>query len=216
MKTRVLITGFEPFDGEAVNPALEAVKQLNGRIIAGAAVITRPLPVVRWKAITALKEAITQVNPDLIIAVGQGLSVTEIQVERIAINVDDFRIQDNEGRQPVDEPIEPDGPAAYWSTLPVKKMVAVMREGGIPASVSNTAGTFVCNHLFYGLMHLLSLEGSRRRGGFIHIPYLPEQAVHKPGQPSMGLDTVLRGLETAVACALSATEDGKFTGGTLC
>ena len=212
----VLVTGFDPFGGEAVNPALEAIKKLDGKMVAGARVVTRELPTVRWKAIDGLKTAIREVQPALIIAVGQAGGRMDITPERVAINVDDFRIADNEGNQVVDERIATDGPAAYWSTLPIKKIVADLRAEGIPASVSNSAGTFICNHLFYGLMHELAAEGNVRRGGFIHIPYLPEQAAKLTGQPSMALETIVRGLTAAIAASLTTAEDERHSGGTIC
>ena len=212
----VLVTGFDPFGGEAVNPALEAIKKLDGKMVAGARVVTRELPTVRWKAIDGLKTAIREVQPVLIIAIGQAGGRMDITPERVAINVDDFRIADNEGNQVVDERIATDGPAAYWSTLPIKKIVADLRAEGIPASVSNSAGTFICNHLFYGLMHELAAEGNVRRGGFIHIPYLPEQAAKLTGQPSMALETIVRGLTAAIAASLTTAEDERHSGGTIC
>ena len=212
----VLVTGFDPFGGEAVNPALEAIKKLDGKMVAGARVVTRELPTVRWKAIEGLKTAIREVQPALIIAIGQAGGRMDITPERVAINVDDFRIADNEGNQVVDERIATDGPAAYWSTLPIKKIVADLRAEGIPASVSNSAGTFICNHLFYGLMHELAAEGNVRRGGFIHIPYLPEQAAKLTGQPSMALETIVRGLTAAIAASLTTAEDERHSGGTIC
>ncbi|MDU4961661.1 MAG: pyroglutamyl-peptidase I [Sporomusaceae bacterium] len=214
MKT-ILATGFEPFGGEAVNPALEAVKQLEGRVIAGHRIITRALPVVQKKSIAAIIDSIRELRPELVLAIGQAGGRPEISVERIAINVDDFRIPDNDGNQPVDEPVEAAAPAAYWSSLPVKAMVERMRRGGVPASVSNSAGTFVCNHLFYGLMHYLQQCGRPIRGGFIHIPYLPEQAARNPGQPSMGLETIVNGLTLALAAALETGQDIKLGAGKL-
>ncbi|WP_425058832.1 Pyrrolidone-carboxylate peptidase [Sporomusa carbonis] len=213
---KVLVTGFEPFGGEPVNPALEAVKLLNGKQIASYEIISRSLPVARGRCIASIVEQIAEFDPELVLAVGQAGGHMEITVERVAINVDDFRIKDNDGNQPVDEPIVADGPVAYWSTLPIKAMVDKLRAGNVPARVSNTAGTFVCNHLFYGLMHALACEGNKRRGGFIHIPYLPEQAARITGQPSMALETIVRGLELALAAALTTTQDTKITGGTIC
>ncbi|HWR45603.1 pyroglutamyl-peptidase I [Sporomusa sp.] len=213
---KILVAGFEPFGGEPVNPALEAIKLLNGRQIDGFEIITRSLPVVKGSSITSIINYVEELDPELVLVVGQSLGYVDIAVERVAINIDDFRIKDNEGNQPIDEPIVIGGPDAYWSTLPIKAMVGHMRAGGIPARVSNTAGTFVCNHLFYGLMHALAREGNKRRGGFIHIPYLPEQAVRLAGQPSMALETIVRGLELAIDAALANKQDIKVTGGTLC
>ncbi|MCM3727408.1 pyroglutamyl-peptidase I [Neobacillus cucumis] len=199
---KILVTGFEPFGGEPVNPALEAVKRLNGKEIAGYEVVTREIPTVFKKAIFSLKESIDEMNPDMVICVGQAGGRSTITPERVAINVDDARITDNENNQPIDEEIVPGGPAAYFSKLPVKAMVKIMNDNGIPASVSNTAGTFVCNHIFYGLMHYLDTSGKEIRGGFIHIPFLPEQIVRNPGQPSMSLEFIVKGLELSIEAAI--------------
>lgn len=203
----ILVTGFGPFGGEPVNPALEAIKRLEGKVIGGCRVVTREVPVVRYAALEALAAAICETDPVLVLAVGQAGGRLEITPERVAVNVDDFRIPDNGGLQPVDEPVVPGGPAAYWSTLPIKAMVMAMRAAGIPASVSNTAGTFVCNHLFYGLMHQLAQAGGKVRGGFAHIPYLPEQAARIGGQPSMAVETIVKGLEIALTAALAHDSD---------
>ncbi|MCF4151093.1 pyroglutamyl-peptidase I [Dethiosulfovibrio sp. F2B] len=213
---KILLTGFEPFGGEPVNPALEAVKKLNGKTVAGASVSFCELPTVRWKSLEKLEKAIAEVDPDVVVSVGQAGGRTDVTPERIAINVDDYRIKDNDGNQPVDDLIAPEGPAAYRSTLPIKAMVSAMKEKGVPASVSNTAGTFVCNHVFYGLMHILAKEGNRRKGGFVHIPYLPEQAARLGGQPSMSLDCIVEGLEAALAAAVTVEDDHKKIGGAIC
>lgn len=213
----VLVTGFDPFGGEPVNPALEAVKLLDGLTIAGAQIYTREVPTVRRKSVEAVQKAIAELDPELVICIGQAGGRMDITVERVAINVDDFRIKDNEGNQPVDEPIVPGAPTAYWSTLPIKKIVAAICAAGIPASVSNTAGTFVCNHIFYGLMHTLAVEGNKRRGGFMHIPYLPEQAARLRNQPSMSIDTVVAGLKIALETAiLNKEDDHAISGGKIC
>lgn len=178
---KVLITGFEPFGGERLNPSWEVVKQLNDLELVGTRIVARQLPCVFGAALEALNAAIDEVQPLMVLAVGQAGGRTDITIERVAINVDDARIPDNQGQQPVDEPIVAGGPAAYFSTLPIKAMVSSMREAGIPASVSQTAGTYVCNHVMYGLLHRLS--GQREvKGGFIHIPYLPEQAAAHPAR----------------------------------
>ncbi len=161
--------------------------------------MARELPVVRGLCLDVLLAAISELDPEIVIAFGQAGGRPEITPERVAINVDDYRIADNAGEQPVDAPVVADGPVAYWSTLPIKAMVRAMLDAGVPAKVSNSAGTFVCNHLFYGLMHRLAAEGHVRRGGFIHVPYLPEQAARLGGQPSMALETIVRGLEAALA-----------------
>ncbi|WP_338491086.1 pyroglutamyl-peptidase I [Erwinia aphidicola] len=210
MKT-VLITGFEPFDGELLNPAWEAVSQLSDRMIGSTKVVARQLPCVFGTAIDEITRIIDELKPELVIAVGQAGGRADISVERVAINVNDARIPDNAGAQPVDEPIEPQGPAAYFATLPVKAMVAAIREAGIPASVSQTAGTYVCNNVMYGLLH--HLRRRKTRGGFIHIPYLPEQAIKHPGVPSMSLTTVTLALEMAIGIALTVKEDIPLEGG---
>lgn len=211
----VLITGFEPFDNEPVNPSWEAVQALDGAQVAGARVVARQLPCVFGKTIEVLQTAIAELHPVLVISVGQAGGRAEMSVERVAINVDDARIPDNDGQQPVDTPIDADGPAAYFSCLPIKAIVRAMRDGGVPAVVSQTAGTFVCNHVFYGLMHALARLVPSIRGGFIHIPYLPSQAAAHPGQPSMALDTVVKGLRLAIETALSVKHDVRETGGQL-
>ena len=212
----ILVTGFGPFGGEPVNPALEAIKLLDGRQVGGYKVVTKELPVTRFASIEAMEKYIAETEPVLVLAVGQAGGRLEITPERVAINVDDFRIPDNGGVQPVDEAIVTEAPVAYWSSLPIKAMVAAMKQAGIPAAVSNSAGTFVCNHLFYGLMHCLAQHGNEVRGGFVHIPYLPEQAARLGGQPSMAVETIVKGLEVALATAVSVELDIKQTGGTIC
>ncbi|MEH7336857.1 pyroglutamyl-peptidase I [Neobacillus drentensis] len=213
---KILVTGFDPFGGEPVNPALEAVKQLNGKVIRGYEVITSEIPTVFGKAITRLIEAIDEINPDLVICVGQAGGRSTITPERVAINVDDARIADNENNLPIDLEIVPSGPSAYFTNLPIKAMVKNMTENGIPASVSNTAGTFVCNHIFYGLMNYLDISGKGIRGGFIHIPFLPEQIVRNPGQPSMSLDLIVKGLELSIEAAILNEKDLTVVGGEIC
>ena len=212
----IVVTGFDPFGGEPVNPAWEAVKQLEGLVIAGARVHTVEIPTVRFKAIAKVQEAIRHYDPEVVICVGQAGGRMDLTVERVGINCDDFRIGDNEGNQPIDEPIVPGGPAAYFATLPVKNIVAALVTHGIPARVSNTAGTFVCNHVLYGLLDTLAHDSKKRRGGFIHVPYLPQQAARLKDQPSMALSTIVEGLKIAVEVAVTEPEDAKVTGGTIC
>lgn len=209
---KVLITGFEPFGGERLNPSREVVKQLNDMELVGTRIVARQLPCVFGAALDALNAAIDEVQPVMVLAIGRAGGRTNITIERVAINVDDARIPDNQGQQPVDEPIVAGGPAAYFSTLPIKAMVSSMREAGIPAAVSQTAGTYVCNHVMYGLLHRLSGQ-HEVKGGFIHIPYLPEQAAAHPGAPSMAASTVLFALELAVSIALQVEHDLKVVGG---
>lgn len=210
MKT-VLITAFEPFDGELINPSWEAVSRLHERLICGARVVAKKLPCVFSESLQSLYAAIDELHPDLVIAVGQAGGRFEITVERIGINIIDARIPDNAGKQPIDQAVVEDGPAAFFSTLPIKAIVEGIREAGIPASISQTAGTFVCNQVMYGLLHYLA--GSSVRGGFIHIPYLPEQAVSHPGVASMSLQTTILALEMALSIALTVEEDRRLEGG---
>ncbi|WP_449550462.1 pyroglutamyl-peptidase I [Lelliottia amnigena] len=208
----ILVTGFEPFGGETINPSWEVVKQLEGMIIDDCRVVTRQLPCVFGESLTVLNAAIDELNPAVVIAVGQAGGRVDITVERVGINVDDARIPDNRGQQPIDVAIVPDGPAAWFSSLPIKAIVAAMREKGIPASVSQTAGTFVCNHVMYGLLHKIG-ENAEMKGGFIHIPYLPDQAAAHAGAPSMAAQTVKDALEIAITVALRQDCDINVVGG---
>ncbi|MBS9424823.1 pyroglutamyl-peptidase I [Photorhabdus caribbeanensis] len=218
MKT-ILITAFEPFDGETLNPSWESVKQLQNQQLSGAHIETRQLPCVFNTSLTCLYAAIDEIQPELVIAVGQAGGRPDITVERIAININDARIPDNQGNQPIDTPIVAAGPAAYFSTLPIKAIVSGLQAAGVPASISQSAGTYVCNHVMYGLLHHLALtypkvRGGLVRGGFIHIPYLPEQAVKHPGAPSMALETITMALKIAINQALANSEDIVISGGT--
>lgn len=210
---QVLITGFEPFGGERVNPSWEVVKQLAGREVnnnglSDVKLVVRQLPCVFGKANEALNQAIDEIDPMMVICVGQAGGRVDFSIERVAINVDDARIADNAGQQPVDQPIVAQGPAAYFSKLPIKALVNGLREAGIPASVSQTAGTYVCNHVMYGLLHRMQQGNSRvEKGGFIHIPYLPEQAALHPGSASMSVATLLEALELTIFIALHTEKD---------
>lgn len=211
----ILLTGFEPFDRDAINPSWEAARALDGWRCGDAVVHARQVPCVFGAAIETLVAAMTELKPELVICVGLAGGRSEISVERVAINVDDARIADNDGRQPIDQAVVEGAPAAYFSTLPIKAMVRDLRAAGLPASVSNTAGSFVCNHIFFGLMHRLATHSSGSRGGFVHIPYLPEQAARFADQPSMALPTLIEGLRVAIATALNVRSDAKETGGRL-
>jgi len=207
----VLVTGFDPFGGSDVNPSWQAVQALHGREIAGHRVIGAELPTRFGAARQRLEELMEQHRPSLVLCTGQAGGRAALSLERVAINVDDARIPDNAGAQPVDAPIVADGPAAYFTTLPIKAMLQALLDAGIRAEVSQTAGTFVCNHTFYGLMHLLAQPRWRGvRGGLVHVPWLPEQ-----GQPSMRLDEIVRGLELATACALATRHDIRRQAGAL-
>ena len=202
----VLLTGFEPFGGEAANPSWDAVRVLQGARIGGHRVEARCLPVVFGEATVALRKAIAATAPVLVVCVGQAGGRERISLERIAINVDDARAPDNAGRSPVDAPIVAGGPAAYFGTLPIKRLRAALLRAGIPAEVSQTAGTYVCNHVFFGLMHALRRRPGVR-GGFVHIPYAPAQAAGKPGVASLPVETVTAALRIIVRTALKHPDD---------
>jgi pyroglutamyl-peptidase len=208
----ILLTGFEPFNGASINPSWEAARALDGWSGPGFQVVARQLPCEFGRVNIALLEAVAAVHPDIVIAVGQAGGRPEISLERVAINIDDAVYADNAGAQPVDNAIIADGPAAYFSTLPIKAIVRALRLRGFPAGVSQTAGTFVCNHVFYGLMH--HAAGSALKAGFIHVPFLPEQAAERPERPaSMALKDIVDGLRIAVELAVTADEEVAEAGG---
>ncbi len=219
---KVLLTGFEPFDQDRVNPSWEVARALDGWCCEGtdasaARVVAVQLPCVFGRAIEVLDEALTAWRPTLIVGLGLAGGRAEFCPERVAINLDDGRIPDNAGHQPIDAPVVSGGPVGYFSGLPIKAIVRDLRAAGLPASVSNTAGNFVCNHAFYALMHLLATRHADlgARGGFVHVPALPEQAARRPGLPSMALDDQIRGARVIVATALSVRNDLRETGGQL-
>jgi pyroglutamyl-peptidase len=202
----VLLTGFEPFGGETENPSWEAVRALQGARIAGHRVEARCLPVVFGESIVAMRQAIRDTKPKLVVCVGQAGGRSAISLERVAINVDDARRPDNTGAAPIDSPVVAGGPAAYFSTLPIKRLRQALQRAGIPAEISNSAGTYVCNHVFYGLMHALRT----RRGvpaGFVHIPYSPAQVAAHAGAPSLATDVVTEALRMIVRTALKHPDD---------
>ena len=212
---KVLITGFDPFGGAVVNPAYEAVKQLPDRI-GEAEVIKMEIPTVFRKDGEILAGVIKQQQPDVVVCVGQAGGRSDITVEKVAINLMEARIPDNDGQQPLDEKISETGEAAYFATIPVKAMISRMKEAGIPASVSYTAGTFVCNDIMYRLLHLAAVAYPKMRGGFIHVPYLPEQGVDlPPGTPTMSAETIARGLHLAIEAILDNQEDQRVSMGTI-
>ncbi len=203
-KTRpsVLLTGFEPFGGEPVNPSWETVRRLDGERIDGYTVNARCLPTAFADAASTLREVLREHAPAAVIAVGQAGGRAQISLERVAINLIDARIPDNTGVQPIDRPVVTGGPAAYFSTLPVKSMLLALRDAGIPAEISHTAGTYVCNQVFYLLCHALH-DRPEVPAGFVHTPYLPEQAVQHSGAPSMDADTLIRALRIMLRTALA-------------
>lgn len=212
---KILVTGFDPFGGEPINPAIESVKKLPDNI-AGAQIIKLEIPTVKGKSIKKIEKAIEEHNPDVILSIGQAGGRFDISVERVGINLDDFRIPDNEGNQTIDESIFPDGENAYFVDLPVKAMVKNIQKNKIPASVSYTAGTFICNHVLYGTLYLIHKKYKDKKSGFIHIPFLPEQVINKKNTPSMELNTIVKGLTAAIEAIVKNDKDIKETGGTIC
>ncbi len=200
----MLLTGFEPFGGETLNPSLEVVRSLDPGELGGLDLRRAVLPVAFGRAFAVLEAAIAEHRPGLVICLGEAGGRAEITPERVAINVDDARIADNEGARPSEAPIVAGGPAAYFSTLPIGAIVEGLRARGVPASPSNTAGTFVCNHVFYRLMHRLAAEASGARGGFVHLPYLPAQVTSKPGTPSLGVELMRSGVAELIRIAAGA------------
>lgn len=198
----ILLTGFEPFGGESINPSWEVARELDGAPIAGCRVAARQLPCLFATAAVELRRLVAELQPVCVLALGQASGRADFSIERVAINVDDARIADNEGAQPIDRPIVTDGPVGYFSTLPIKAIVAGLRAAGMPASVSQTAGTFVCNHVFYALMH--SLRGHPEvRAGFMHLPMLPAQAARHPGLPCLPLPLMVEGVRQTLRIAVS-------------
>ena len=216
---KILVTGFDPFGGEKINPALETIKRLPDTIL-GAQIIKLEIPTVVGKSLAKIKEAVEKENPDAVLSIGQAGGRSEITVERVGINIDDCRIPDNEGNQPIDEPVIKGGPAAYFVTVPIKAIVENIKAHNIPASISNTAGTFICNHVCYGVAHLAAARtaaGKPMKSGFIHIPFLPEQVIGKPAlTPSMSLETIVSGITHALEAIVEHGSDIKVSGGKIC
>jgi len=208
----VLLTGFEPFGEDPDNPSWDAVRRLHGRRVAGHRVVAVRLPVEFGTSLRVLRGAIRETRPALVLCLGLAGGRAQLSLERVAINVDDARIPDNAGRQPVDAPVVEGGPAAYFSTLPLKAMLLALRAAGIPAEVSQSAGTYVCNHVFYGLMHALRARPGVR-AGFVHVPYSPAQATHRPGAPSMPVETVAEALRVALRAAITTGDDVRIAAG---
>ena len=222
----ILLTGFEPFGGEAINPSWIAAEAASRILQAeGHAVAAVELPCVFGQSIAVLEDALQHHSPELVICVGQAGGRPRISLERVAINCDDARIPDNAGNRPVDREVVPGGPAAYFSSLPVKAALEALRSAGIPAEVSQSAGTYVCNHVFYALMHALDSgtadgvspsNGSPiTRGGFIHVPYEAQQVPRGSGTPSLPAAVMAEALAVVVRTALVTTGDLKLAAGTL-
>ena len=209
---KVLITGFDPFGGEKINPAWEAVRALPDNID-GIEVVKLQIPTVFKKSAKKLFENIDSVKPDVVICVGQAGGRYEFSVERVAINIDDGRIPDNDGYQPVDSPVFEDGENAYFSTLPIKAIVEEVKKVGIPSAVSNTAGTYVCNHIMYSLLYYLNKNNLNIKGGFIHVPFIPEQVIEKKNTPYMELTRITKALEISIKAIRDYEKDLVISGG---
>ncbi len=205
----VLLTGFAPFEGATTNPSWQAVRALRNRRIAGHRIVARELPTEFGASLKVLRAAIRDTKPRLVLCVGLATGRERISLERVAINVDDARIPDNAGAQPVDVAVVEDGPAAYFATLPLKAMLVALREAGIPAEVSQSAGTFVCNHVFYGLMHALRRRPAVR-AGFIHVPY---PAAETSADTDLTLQRVAEALRIAISTALTTRHDPRVAAG---
>lgn len=209
---KILLTAFDPFGEDIINPALEAVKLVADEI-EGAEIIKLEVPTVFNKSIDTVAAKMAEVKPDVVLAIGQAGGRFGITPERVAINEDDARIKDNEGNQPIDLPIYEDGEAAYFSSLPIKAMVEEIKAAGLPSQVSNSAGTFVCNHLMYGILYHIAKDYPGVKGGFIHVPFIPEQVTNRPNQPAMSTEDIARGLEAAIRAIVKNDEDIVAVGG---
>lgn len=203
---KILVTGFDPFGTDKINPAIEAVKRLPDTV-KGAQIIKVQIPTIFGKAAIVTKTAIEKYHPDYVINIGQAGGRFALTPERVAINLDDGRIKDNAGYQPIDQPIQANGDTAYFTQLPVKAIVKAIRQAGLPAAVSNSAGTFVCNHIMYQVQYMRATEFPNIKAGFIHIPFLPDQIIHRPDTPSLSLEDDVRGLTAALEAIVD--QDGK-------
>lgn len=213
--TIVLLTGFEPFGGAADNPSRRLVGWLADAGVPGIDLRTAILPVTYAASAERLRAAVTRHQPDVVIATGLAGGRAAISVERVAINVDDSRIADNAGERRVDRPVIAGGPAAYFATIPIKAVTAAIRMAGVPAHVSQTAGTFLCNHVFYVASHLAATAWPGLRVGFLHVPWLPEQVADRPEEPSMGLPALVAGVRAAILAAAHTTTDAAVAEGAI-
>lgn len=211
---KILVTGFDPFGGEKLNPAFEAVKLLPDTI-GEAEIVKQEIPTSFSKCGEVLRTAIEKHCPDAVLCVGQAGGRSSISVERVAINLAEARIPDNDKQQPKGMALEADGQTAYFASLPVKAMVKAVRAQGIPSSISYTAGTFVCNAIMYKLLYMIANSYPHIRGGFIHVPFDTAQVVDKAeGTASMPIATIAKGLESAVAAIVMNKQDIDEAAGT--
>jgi pyroglutamyl-peptidase len=209
----VLLTGFEPFAGETENPSRAIARALDRKRIAGHRIVGAALPTEFARSLPMLESLLKQHRPALVLAVGQAGGRSQISLERVAINLIDARIADNADDQPVDVPVVRDAPNAYFSTLPLKAMLLRLHAAGIPAALSHSAGTFVCNQVFFGLVHHLATHKPHARGGFVHVPYLPQQAAHHDNAPSMALPTMIEAIRLCIETALTSDDDVHYAAG---
>ena len=208
---KVLITGFDPFGGENINPAFEAVKKI-GDEINSCQVLKLEIPTVFYKSIEILEKAIIREKPDLVLCVGQAGGRSSISIEQVAINLNEARIPDNEGNKPSGSKVMDDGENAYFTNIPSKAILKDLHNSGIPSSLSYTAGTYVCNHIFYGLMYLIDKKYKNIRGGFIHVPFMPAQVLEKP-MASMGIGMIAEALEIIIKASLANDSDIDYSAG---
>ena len=209
-----LLLGFEPFAGDDVNPSQQIVETLDGETIAQHRIAGFTLPTEFARAITTTSELIARHRPSLVLAIGQAGGRDGISIERVAINVIDARVPDNAGDQPIDVAVVDGAPSAYFSTLPIKAMLRALQTAQISAAISNTAGTFVCNQVFYALAHLVATRYLNLRSGFVHVPFLPEQLGRHANAPSMELQTMIDATRICLDVALTTRDDEHFAAGT--
>ena len=204
---KILVTGFDPFENEPINPAIEVVKRLPDTIY-GAQIIKLEIPTEFKRSGEKVHEAIKKYQPDYVLDVGQAGGQIGLTPEKVAVNIDDGSVPDNAGYRPMDKPIAKDGETAYLSQLPVKAMVKAIRDAGLPACLSMTAGTYVCNHVMYAVQYMRDKEFPHLKAGFIHIPYIPSQTKNKPkGTPSLTLQQNVKGVTAAIKAIVKF--DGK-------
>ncbi len=210
---KILVTGFDPFDKDIINPAYEAVKKLPDTI-KDTQIIKLEIPTSFERSKKAIEDAIEKYNPDVVLSIGQAGGRNEITVEKVAINLIEARIKDNDGDQPLGTPVREDGETAYFTNLPIKGMVSHIKENNIPATISYTAGTFVCNSVMYNILYLINKKYPNLKGGFIHVPFLPEQAVLKNPMPSsMSLEMIAKAIELSIEAIILNKEDNNLVSG---
>ncbi len=213
---KVLVTGFSPFGGESINPSFEALKLAKDRIN-GVEVIKREIPTVFNRSLELIESLIEEIKPDIVICFGQSGGESKIRLEKVAINLDEARIADNEGNKPTDRKIKEDGDTAYFSNLPIKNALKNLNKKNIPSRISYSAGTFVCNHIFYGLMYLIDKKYEGLKGGFVHLPYLPEQVLNKSNTPFMTMTMMSDAINIIVKTFIEEEEEIKNIDiGTIC